>query len=93
MARLGQHFLTDKGALDDIVRASGVEAGELTLEIGPGRGALTKPLLAASAPVANAKAVRSKWLMAPPPNYPTRQRTKNATPNPPPKNAAAASPC
>ena len=49
MARLGQHFLTDKGALDDIVRASGVEPGELVLEIGPGRGALTKPLLAAGA--------------------------------------------
>ncbi|MFI5360541.1 MAG: 16S rRNA (adenine(1518)-N(6)/adenine(1519)-N(6))-dimethyltransferase RsmA [Elusimicrobiota bacterium] len=51
MARLGQHFLTDKGALDDIVRASGVVPGDLTLEIGPGRGALTKPLLAAGARV------------------------------------------
>ena len=49
MARLGQHFLTDQGALDDIVRASGVGPGDLTLEIGPGRGALTKPLLAAGA--------------------------------------------
>ena len=51
MARLGQHFLTDQGALDDIVRASGVGPGDLTLEIGPGRGALTKPLLAAGARV------------------------------------------
>lgn len=51
MAKLGQHFLTDQGALDDIVRASGVERGDLTLEIGPGRGALTKPLLAAGAKV------------------------------------------
>lgn len=51
MAKLGQHFLTDQGALDDIVRASGVAKGDLTLEIGPGRGALTKPLLAAGARV------------------------------------------
>jgi 16S rRNA (adenine1518-N6/adenine1519-N6)-dimethyltransferase len=51
MARLGQHFLTDKGALDDIVRAAGVEPGDRVLEIGPGRGALTKPLLAAGARV------------------------------------------
>lgn len=51
MARLGQHFLTDSGALDDIVRAAGVRPGDLVLEIGPGRGALTKPLLAAGARV------------------------------------------
>jgi len=51
MARLGQHFLTDQGALDDIVRASGAGEGDLVLEIGPGRGALTKPLLAAGARV------------------------------------------
>lgn len=51
MARLGQHFLTDQGALDDIVRAAGVRPGDLVLEIGPGRGALTKPLLAAGARV------------------------------------------
>ncbi|HXT01705.1 MAG TPA: 16S rRNA (adenine(1518)-N(6)/adenine(1519)-N(6))-dimethyltransferase RsmA [Elusimicrobiota bacterium] len=51
MAKLGQHFLTDQGALEDIVRASGVGPGDLALEIGPGRGALTKPLLAAGAKV------------------------------------------
>jgi 16S rRNA (adenine1518-N6/adenine1519-N6)-dimethyltransferase len=51
MAKLGQHFLTDQGALDDIVRASGAGEGDLVLEIGPGRGALTKPLLAAGARV------------------------------------------
>ena len=51
MARLGQHFLTDQGALDDIVRASGAGPGDAVLEIGPGRGALTKPLLAAGARV------------------------------------------
>jgi 16S rRNA (adenine1518-N6/adenine1519-N6)-dimethyltransferase len=51
MAKLGQHFLTDQVALDDIVRASGAGEGDLVLEIGPGRGALTKPLLAAGARV------------------------------------------
>jgi 16S rRNA (adenine1518-N6/adenine1519-N6)-dimethyltransferase len=51
MARLGQHFLTDLGALDEIVRISGVRPGERVLEIGPGRGALTRPLLAAGARV------------------------------------------
>jgi len=51
MARLSQHFLTDPGALEDIVRAAGVRAGDAVLEIGPGRGALTVPLLAAGAVV------------------------------------------
>lgn len=51
MAKLGQHFLTDHGALEDIVRAAGVRAGDAVLEIGPGRGALTGPLLTAGARV------------------------------------------
>jgi 16S rRNA (adenine1518-N6/adenine1519-N6)-dimethyltransferase len=51
MAKLGQHFLTDKGALEDIVRAAGISEGDPVLEIGPGRGALTGPLLAAGARV------------------------------------------
>jgi 16S rRNA (adenine1518-N6/adenine1519-N6)-dimethyltransferase len=51
MAKLGQHFLTDQGALQDIIRASGVRAGDHVLEIGPGRGALTAHLLSAGATV------------------------------------------
>jgi len=51
MAKLGQHFLTDQGALQDIVRASGAGPGDAVLEIGPGRGALTAHLLAAGAKV------------------------------------------
>lgn len=51
MAKLGQHFLTDQGALQDIVRASGAARGDKVLEIGPGRGALTAPLLATGATV------------------------------------------
>lgn len=58
MAKLGQHFLTDQGALEDIVRAAGVRSGDLVLEIGPGRGALTKPLLDAGARVTAVEADR-----------------------------------
>lgn len=43
---LAQHFLTDVGAVQRIVRASGVQADDLVVEIGPGRGALTGRLLA-----------------------------------------------
>ncbi|MBI3565443.1 MAG: ribosomal RNA small subunit methyltransferase A, partial [Elusimicrobia bacterium] len=51
MAKLGQHFLTDSGVLQDIARASGAGPGDQVLEIGPGRGALTAHLLAAGAAV------------------------------------------
>ena len=50
-ARLSQHFLTDQGALDAIVSAASIRTGDAVLEIGPGRGALTAPLLAAGARV------------------------------------------
>jgi 16S rRNA (adenine1518-N6/adenine1519-N6)-dimethyltransferase len=50
-AKLGQHFLKDPEALSAIVSAAGVAAGDAVLEIGPGRGALTKPLLDAGARV------------------------------------------
>lgn len=39
--RLGQHFLTDRTALERIVQAIAPHAGETIVEIGPGRGALT----------------------------------------------------
>lgn len=42
---LGQNFLTSEGALADILEAAEVKAGDNVLEIGPGRGALTKRLL------------------------------------------------
>jgi len=44
--RYGQHFLSDGGASRKILDALGAEAGETVVEIGPGRGALTRPLLA-----------------------------------------------
>ncbi len=42
--RLGQHFLVDDAVVDRIVAAVGVKSGEVIVEIGPGRGALTDAL-------------------------------------------------
>jgi 16S rRNA (adenine1518-N6/adenine1519-N6)-dimethyltransferase len=42
--RFGQHFLTDDGIIDAIVRAIGPLPGQAVVEIGPGLGALTGPL-------------------------------------------------
>jgi 16S rRNA (adenine1518-N6/adenine1519-N6)-dimethyltransferase len=44
--RFGQHFLHDPGVLRRIVAAIDPQPGERIVEIGPGRGALTLPLLA-----------------------------------------------
>lgn len=41
---LGQHFLNNQKAISDIVAAVGVAQGEVIIEIGPGDGAITKPL-------------------------------------------------
>ena len=43
--RFGQHFLADLGVIDDIVAAIDPKPGEALIEIGPGLGALTLPLL------------------------------------------------
>ena len=42
--RFGQHFLTDPGVIDAIVRAISPGADDTIVEIGPGRGAITEPL-------------------------------------------------
>jgi len=44
--RFGQHFLTDTGLIEDIVRAINPRPGEALVEIGPGLGALTNPVVA-----------------------------------------------
>ena len=44
--RFGQHFLTDRAVLDAIVDAIHPEPGEALVEIGPGLGAMTDPLVA-----------------------------------------------
>ncbi len=43
--RFGQHFLHDPGVIARIVAAIDPKPGERIVEIGPGRGALTRPLL------------------------------------------------
>ena len=50
-ARLGQHFLTDASAVHDIIETAAPRPGEHFIEIGPGKGALTGPLLDAGARV------------------------------------------
>jgi len=43
--RFGQNFLHDQGVIDDIVSAVDPQKGEHLVEIGPGRAAITLPLL------------------------------------------------
>lgn len=45
--RFGQHFLHDPGVIERIVRAIAPRPGQHLVEIGPGLGALTLPLLGA----------------------------------------------
>jgi 16S rRNA (adenine1518-N6/adenine1519-N6)-dimethyltransferase len=44
--RFGQHFLTDDAIIDSIARIINPKPGEAVVEIGPGLGALTRPLQA-----------------------------------------------
>lgn len=46
--RFGQHFLHDRGTVDRIVAAIAPARDETIVEIGPGEGVLTGPLLAAT---------------------------------------------
>ena len=43
--RFGQHFLTDAGLIEAIVDAIDPRAGQPVVEIGPGLGALTRPVV------------------------------------------------
>lgn len=49
--KLGQHLLTNPHVSAAVADAAGVQAGTMVLEIGPGKGALTKELLKRSAHV------------------------------------------
>ena len=42
---LGQHFLVDAGIIEAIMQAVNPKPGEMLVEIGPGQGAITFPLL------------------------------------------------
>ena len=44
--RFGQHFLVDQGVIEGIVDAIDPQPGQALVEIGPGLGAMTLPLLA-----------------------------------------------
>lgn len=46
LKRLGQHFLIDPNIVRKIVTAAGIQPDETVLEIGPGRGVLTRALCA-----------------------------------------------
>jgi 16S rRNA (adenine1518-N6/adenine1519-N6)-dimethyltransferase len=49
--RFGQHFLHDRGVIERILAALDPRPGDVIVEIGPGLGALTRPLLERSAPL------------------------------------------
>ena len=53
--KLGQHFLTDRSAAERIVEALGDLSEQTVVEIGPGRGVLTRALLAS--PLASLDAI------------------------------------
>jgi 16S rRNA (adenine1518-N6/adenine1519-N6)-dimethyltransferase len=44
--RFGQHFLVDTAVIDEIIAAVAPRIDDLMIEIGPGLGALTRPLVA-----------------------------------------------
>jgi 16S rRNA (adenine1518-N6/adenine1519-N6)-dimethyltransferase len=46
--RFGQHFLSDPGVIDDILRAVHAAADDVVVEIGPGQGAITAALAEAA---------------------------------------------
>ncbi|MDP2651208.1 MAG: 16S rRNA (adenine(1518)-N(6)/adenine(1519)-N(6))-dimethyltransferase RsmA [bacterium] len=48
---LGQHFLRSERALDSIIKAGDLRASDIVLEIGPGKGVLTRKLLVGSCKV------------------------------------------
>jgi 16S rRNA (adenine1518-N6/adenine1519-N6)-dimethyltransferase len=59
---LGQHFLSDPGIVAQIIESLALRPGETVLEIGPGRGALTHPLVESGVSVV---AIELDRIMAP----------------------------
>ena len=46
--RLGQHFLVDRAVVVRVVTAASIDDGEIVIEVGPGRGAMTDALAGAA---------------------------------------------
>ncbi len=66
--RFGQHFLVDAGVIDAIVREIDPRPGQRLVEIGPGLGALTQPLVERCRPADGDRArPRPRRPAAPPP--------------------------
>ena len=66
--RFGQHFLADASVVDSIVDAIAPRPGDTLVEIGPGQGALTAPLIRSGAAIHGvefdrdlAAALRERW--------------------------------
>jgi 16S rRNA (adenine1518-N6/adenine1519-N6)-dimethyltransferase len=49
--RLGQNFVVDAGTVSRVTALAGLTAGDIVVEVGPGLGSLTLPLLAAAGQV------------------------------------------
>lgn len=52
MTKLGQHFLKSKSALNYVISAADLKETDLVVEIGPGKGVLTKEILKTSKVIA-----------------------------------------
>ena len=62
--RFGQHFLHDPRMLARLVETIAPEASDHFVEIGPGRGALTRPLLARVAQAGRIENCPVAWFFA-----------------------------
>ena len=75
----GQHFLHDAGIIERIVRVIDPRPGDRLVEIGPGQGALTLPLLRRHGELTVIELDRD--LIAPPTRASTTPQTAPKTPN------------
>lgn len=57
MQKLGQHFLKNKEKIQEIIKALELQGGDTVIEIGPGHGELTIPLLQGMKTLENTKLV------------------------------------
>ena len=67
----GQHFLHEKRYIDRIVASIAPKDGDTVVEIGPGEGAMTMPLLAVAKKMtaSTSGAVLPRWNQSPASNH------------------------